>query len=848
MSPSPTKAGTVLTKTVAAVLAVATVAAARIYPIDAWLLAPFLLAYAAVLAWRPALWLFLLPALLPVLDLAPWTGWFFLEEIDLLLLVTAAVGYWRLGAAPPQARLTGFAMFALTLLAIAYVIGTARGLGMAPALDLNAFTNYLSRFNSLRVAKGFFWMLLLLPLLLRSVGLGMSAIGSLFIPGMLTGLAGVCLAAIWERAVFPGLLNFSADYRITAPFSAMHTGGAALDGYLALAVPCVALWLSGQQSRWRTGTAMLLLLLGAYVGLATFSRGVYLAYVCTLVLFGLLFLLAGRRSGRLGWGRLAGVLLLLGLAARVLDGVFASSGYRGLAAAIAVLGAAFLAGGLVRSTFSRTGSPAARLIPVAGAVALSGLSLLLSTDVVMATPLAAFKGVYGCFAASAMLFAGGAWLVFFGAIDRTAIGMLLLRSALPWMMVNAALIAQHWGGNAALPDMVLLLALAAVVVGVNRITSAPLWRIDGASVRLAFFAAVVLATAIPFSASVYMSGRFSTVHNDLDGRLDHWSEALAMMTPDWRTSTFGMGLGRYPDTYFWNNQAHEIPSTFDYRRDSGNRAENTFLRLGGPTYPRGYGEVIRMLQRVGVAPQTPYLFSVDVRHRAKQPALDVALCERQLLYPQNCLGLPVKLGGTADGLWHHHEARIVTGSQGGGAWPLRVPVQLQMSTYGEGTLVDVDNVSLIDLQTGAELIRNGSFAQANDGWFFSSDRHHLPFHVKNFVLNIYFELGWFGIAGFTLLLGHALLRSAAASVAGERLGQVVLTALIGFLLVGLFDSLLDVPRLALLFFLMLILAVLRPAAPGKRRRKRRTAPATTGEASAQTVAEVVEGAVGMHPA
>ena len=34
--------------------------------------------------------LFALPVLLPVLDLAPWTGWFFIEEMDLLLLLTAA--------------------------------------------------------------------------------------------------------------------------------------------------------------------------------------------------------------------------------------------------------------------------------------------------------------------------------------------------------------------------------------------------------------------------------------------------------------------------------------------------------------------------------------------------------------------------------------------------------------------------------------------------------------------------------------------------------------------------------------------------------------------------------------
>ncbi|MFZ3287624.1 MAG: hypothetical protein WA191_12345, partial [Telluria sp.] len=81
----------------AAVFAAALAGAAWLYPFAGTPLAPLLLGYGALLCWRPTLWLALLPALLPVLDLAPWTGWFFLEEIDLFLLMSAAAGYWRLG-------------------------------------------------------------------------------------------------------------------------------------------------------------------------------------------------------------------------------------------------------------------------------------------------------------------------------------------------------------------------------------------------------------------------------------------------------------------------------------------------------------------------------------------------------------------------------------------------------------------------------------------------------------------------------------------------------------------------------------------------------------------------------
>src|SRR5438552_18748213 len=51
----------------------------------AWLAIGFLL-YAAIL-WRwPVGWLYAVPALLPLFDLAPWSGRFFFDEFDALVL------------------------------------------------------------------------------------------------------------------------------------------------------------------------------------------------------------------------------------------------------------------------------------------------------------------------------------------------------------------------------------------------------------------------------------------------------------------------------------------------------------------------------------------------------------------------------------------------------------------------------------------------------------------------------------------------------------------------------------------------------------------------------------------
>lgn len=74
----------------AAALGVALLFVLSLYPAHRLLPALALLAYCTLLWVRPTCWLLLVPALLPLLDFSPWTGWFYLDELDLMLLATAA--------------------------------------------------------------------------------------------------------------------------------------------------------------------------------------------------------------------------------------------------------------------------------------------------------------------------------------------------------------------------------------------------------------------------------------------------------------------------------------------------------------------------------------------------------------------------------------------------------------------------------------------------------------------------------------------------------------------------------------------------------------------------------------
>ncbi len=280
------------------------------YPLAALALGLGLAAFACLSLWRPSAWLFWLPALWPLLNFSPWSGWWLLDESDLLLLALLAGGYLRwsidLGWPERRAHWTGWrgagGLGCLCLvLALALLIGVLRGLAdaglawavlaerplsaleLAQKIQQGLYAGYDSAWNTLRVAKSLGWALLLLPLLQHALALEGSAAKTQLARGMTAGLALLCLLVLWERQQFAGVFDFSQAYRTSAWFWEMHVGGGAIDAYLALAAP-FALWaVWTAPNAWRWTAANLLLWLTVYVVLTTYSRGIYLALLLALV-------------------------------------------------------------------------------------------------------------------------------------------------------------------------------------------------------------------------------------------------------------------------------------------------------------------------------------------------------------------------------------------------------------------------------------------------------------------------------------------------------------------------------------------------------------------------------------
>ena len=264
---------------ISVVCACAGLALASHYPLSSTAALAVWVAFAMGCAAWPRFWLVAMPALLPIIGWAPWSGWITFEEFDGLVLAAAAAGYGRYAFTPSkprhgQAQGSGSPLVWLlvALLAASLATAMARGFADAGGFVFGLFQGYREPMNSVRLAKSLFAALLLFPLWSEQHRQAPQQATQCLTLGLVLGLAGAALATVWERAAFTGLLNFSTDYRTTALFWEMHVGGAALDGFLGMSVPFLARELLVAQSRRRGLTLGCIALLAAYACLTTFSR------------------------------------------------------------------------------------------------------------------------------------------------------------------------------------------------------------------------------------------------------------------------------------------------------------------------------------------------------------------------------------------------------------------------------------------------------------------------------------------------------------------------------------------------------------------------------------------------
>jgi O-antigen ligase/VanZ family protein len=289
------RATTLMGLVVAAVCLASALAIAANHPLARWVLGVALGLFALAL-WRwPTLWLAFIPAALPALDLTPWTGWMYLGESDPFVLVT--IGILVLRAPPRRADFVvgGFPGIVLALALVSCLLSIALGLALLGP-EGGSDNPYLRPDNALRLAKGFFVALALLPFLrqsMRTRGDAMAWLGA----GMMAGLALVAAATLAERAVFTGLFDFSTGYRVVGTFSSMHMGGGHIGAYIAMALPFLLVCLL--RPRPLTLLAMFgVAICAGYALVVSFARAAYAAALVATFAASLGWAWAARRGDR----------------------------------------------------------------------------------------------------------------------------------------------------------------------------------------------------------------------------------------------------------------------------------------------------------------------------------------------------------------------------------------------------------------------------------------------------------------------------------------------------------------------------------------------------------------------
>lgn len=312
------------------------------------------------------------------------------------------------------------------------------------------------------------------------------------------------------------------------------------------------------------------------------------------------------------------------------------------------------------------------------------------------------------------------------------------------------------------------------------------WQQRGLLVTVLIVA--MLAVAIPVFTGQFAQDRIATVGKDFAIRQAHWEDGLGIRSPDSLTTLFGMGLGRYPESHYLFSREENRSGTYQLMAE----ADNTFLRLVS-------GSSIYLGQRVSVKPQQKYVLKLDARTNKPDATITIPICEKWLLSSFGCMWHSFEIG-KEKGAWHHFETVLMADQLSISHWYSQRPVKLALYNGNLEAIVDVDNIKLETIE-GDNLIQNGDFSNALDHWFFTADSH-LEWHLKSLPVSVIFDQGWFGLMAISLFSILAIKRAAGRAWRGDLGAAALLASFSGFLVVGLFDTLIDAPRFLFLFLVL----------------------------------------------
>lgn len=752
-------------------------AALAVYPVFRLEFLLVLAGYAALLQRLPAMWLAALPLAVPALELAHWSGRLFLEDIDIFFAVTLAILLWR---SPPDVRYRWprGQVLAVAALGLAWFASLASGLFPWRGFhEVDVWYDFLGEANALRLGKSLVWAALFAPFIAREFVTAPERARNMVVVGMLFAASFVGLHALWERGVWTSL--FSGD----GPYAVL---GKLLDFSTPYRV-------TGSFAEMNTGGEAI----DGFVGLVW-------PMAAAAVLFA---------RGPLAMG-LAGSAL--GLSLYTLVTTFSRGLYFSLAVVGGVLFVAF-------ARYVRTRDAGREVLPM-------WRILLACLLVVAITAYAYQRGGHLALAGPLLVFLAGSAvsglrlrlvLAAAGFVAAVAVGV--------WLSMKG-LVGNRW--HPLEPSLAWPLAAGANVAALLLGAQVGRWVSPDGRLKPVLVVWVLMVSTsgvfLPAMLGTRMSDRMSTVATSLDERTAHWLDTLGMQTGGVR-ALVGMGQGSFPREYYWNHLGGKAESTGNYQ----------FMTEGGNVFLRTVGSKdMRLGQRLSLPANEPLVLSLRVRALEPEARVKFRLCRRFVVQPfetdEGCVQKSQDLKGHS-GEWQTLRFDIDTHRLWQKAGWFQAPVMLELNNRRDYRLlslpaatVDFDDVSLTD-RAGRQYIANGDFQAVQDRWLPYYDFSHLPWHIKNLWVHLYFEQGILGVLAFGFAMALALMRTWRAAGNGDLFGVGVGASLCGFVAVGTFGSPIDAPRVAWLFyFLWFVLAASQAVVVDKTRRRRSRSPTPSG--------------------
>jgi len=306
----------------------------------------------------------------------------------------------------------------------------------------------------------------------------------------------------------------------------------------------------------------------------------------------------------------------------------------------------------------------------------------------------------------------------------------------------------------------------------------------------------------------FMADRLTRSGQDLTSRFVHWRHGLDLLaTPaDW---LLGKGLGRLPANYAAQVPKGEFSGTVSHQIEpQPGQIGNGFVTLYGPKKRSSLGGNFALTQRVKLSGATLHQARLDVRV-AQATRLELSLCERHLLYDGRCQSArvwvqPVSVQGQAG--WQPLTVTLQGDSFEHDGWSAPRLMMWSVAVANAGGVADLDNMTLLG-QGALPLLANGDFSAGMAHWFPAAQAYFVPWHLDSLYLELLVERGLPFLLVFLVLTGYALWQLWRGLGRQLPLAPCVAASLVAVLLVGLVSSVMDVPRVAFLFYLLLFLAI-----------------------------------------